>query len=68
MPKRTEIEYGKPFADSYWIPLSEAPAYYDGAGNKFRMLHCVCRCGAEKDVLMSNITQKKSVSCGCHRS
>ena len=68
MPKRANITFGEAYGSTYWTPLYEAEPYVDSKGNRFRVLHCKCKCGTEKDVLMSNVTQGKSVSCGCHRS
>lgn len=68
MPRRFNVEFGKEFDGTYWTPIEEAEMYVDRKGNQFRVLRCKCRCGVVKDVLLSNITQKKSKSCGCHRT
>lgn len=68
MPKRIDVEFGIEFVGTYWTPMYESESYVDSKGNRFRVIHCVCRCGTEKDVLLSNITQGKSVSCGCLRA
>ncbi|MDX8367895.1 hypothetical protein [Cytobacillus sp. IB215665] len=34
---------------------------------KYKMWHCKCDCGNEKDVNENNLKRGKSISCGCHR-
>lgn len=68
LPRKYDLKLGTEFEDTFWTSMYEAEMYSDKAGHKFRVVHCRCRCGNEKDVLLSNILQHKSISCGCHRA
>lgn len=67
MPNRASIKFGEVYPQTYWIPIRDADPYIDSKGHQFRRLHCICACGNERSVLLGNLTQGKSISCGCHR-
>ncbi len=54
-----KIIYEKGTKIGYWTVGEEVKK------NGKRYYHCVCKCGAEKDVLSSQLNCNKSLSCGC---
>lgn len=63
MPTRLSVPIGTCFGNLK--VLGEAPDRLQPCGVKFRMIRCICDCGREISVYLSNLRKGNSKSCGC---
>ena len=61
--KKLEIKSGDKYGRLTIV--KEIELYITPTGNKFRQVLCSCECGTKKTIVLHNLRNGKTISCGC---